>query len=194
MMNAVDNRALIAPFIPEVFDGDTFYYTEILDRRKRSGNNRGRRLHEFIHRDRASFIEQGEQIVAMCEFFQARAYIRLSPRSFRLVGMAYVKTIVEQGLTGNWQGMRHAYAKALGTTPAKEKRWLFDFDEPRPEQSDPIYAIGPGTVLARIPSRKGYHLITKPFDLRQLEGNSTLLGVELHKDNPTNLYIPAGAA
>jgi hypothetical protein len=191
---SVDNRQLIAPFVPEVFDGDTFLYTEILDRRKRSGNNRGRRLREFIHRDRAGFLEQAPRIIEMCDFFQARAYTRLSPRSFRLVGMAYVKTIVEQALTGNWQGMRHAYAKALGTTPPLERMWLFDCDTP--EQLQAVYDWVPGNVqVATIPSRKGHHVITRPFDASGACGDALrFVGVQLHKDNPTNLYIPDEAA
>jgi hypothetical protein len=192
-VSAIDNRELVAPFVPEVFDGDTFLYTEILDRRKRSGNNRGRRLREFIHRDRASFIEQGEQIVAMCEFFEARAYTRLSQRSFRLVGIAYVKTIVEQALTGNWEGMRHAYAKALGTTPGKERLWLFDADSP--EQIEACRRFVPiDELLCTIPSRKGLHFITRPFDMRGVAEQLAPFGIELHKENPTNLYIPEGAA
>lgn len=190
----LDNRKVIEPFIPETFDGDTFYYTEILDRSKRSGNNRGRRLREFVHRDRATFVEQCDQIAKMCEFFQARAYTRLSPRSFRLVGMKYVQTIVEQALTANWQGMRHAYAKAMGTTPPLEKRWLFDADDQ--EQVDLLAGLLPAVtkVVARVPSRKGVHFITQPFDMRSIGERLAKAGIEVHKDNPTNLYVPDGAA
>ena len=42
--------------------------------------------------------------------------------------------------------------------------------------------------LGRIPSKNGYHLITKPFDLQVF--SKEFPTVEVHKNNPTNLYIP----
>lgn len=189
----IDNRLLVAPFVPEVFDGDTFLYTELLDRRKRSGNNRGRIVRTYYHRDRADFLDQCEQIAQLCEAAQVRAYTRLQPRSFKLVGKAYVKIILEAALSDNWQGMRHAYSKACGTTPPLEKLWLFDCDTAAERES--VLAVLPGEFLvAELPSRKGCHLIAKPFNLAKLVPWFNTTGVQIHRDNPTNLYIPDGAA
>jgi hypothetical protein len=64
-------------------------------------------------------------------------------------------------------------------------------DEPGPEAETFAACLHEaGHLRARIPSRKGYHLITWAFDMRTV---SVPNGVSLHKDNPTNLYIPDGA-
>ena len=62
------------------------------------------------------------------------------------------------------------------------------------ESSDGAELEGPleglGVLVAKIPSRAGYHLISKPF-------NRTLYTkpqeIDLHYDNPTNLYVPGSA-
>ena len=43
-------------------------------------------------------------------------------------------------------------------------------------------------IIVYLPSKTGLHLITKPFDLREF--SSLYPEIEIHKDNPTNLYIP----
>lgn len=43
-------------------------------------------------------------------------------------------------------------------------------------------------VLMELPTKNGIHLITKPFDKREFNKKYPL--VDIHKDNPINLYIP----
>ncbi len=203
---SVDNTRLVSAFVPEVYDGDTFLYTELLDRSKKSGNNKGRIVKSFFHRSRSEFLEQSIQIKHLCEAAGVRAYTRLSPRSFRSVGMTFTKIVVEQSLTGNWEGMRHAYYKACGTTTPSTKTWLFDVDLIWPselptaaaQQALAATVASRAEYLACIPSRKGFHLITRPFNVGDLswQGQPVDLekaGISLHKDNPTNLYIPESA-
>ena len=186
MSKPVNNLEVCALFVPETFDGDTFTYTELLDRNKKSGNNKGRLVRTFWHRTRADLVEQMPAIISMCEYTGARAYIRLTPRSFRQVGMVFAKMVLDQALTGNWEGMRHGYNRACGTTSKKEGRvWLFDVDHLEDTDVTRTITARPEFV-AVVPSRKGRHLITRPFDLRGLE----LGEIQVHKDNPTNLFIP----
>jgi hypothetical protein len=49
-----------------------------------------------------------------------------------------------------------------------------------------------GHLVAVIPSRKGLHFITRPH--KAFENSQSINSIEIHKDNPTNLYIPEGAA
>jgi len=39
-----------------------------------------------------------------------------------------------------------------------------------------------------IPSKNGYHVITSPFDVSEF--SKSFPNIDIHKDNPTNLYIP----
>lgn len=188
-MTTVDNFKAISALLPENFDGDTFWYTELLDRSKRSGNNSGRRVGTFYHRSRAEFVSQIYAIRTECDFHEVRAYFRPTPRSFREVGVAFTRHVVEQALTDNWEGMRHGYSHVCGVTPKRgQKVWLWDVDSTDEQLSAPFKDLP--ELVATVPSRKGYHFLTRPFNLNGFDAR----GAALHKDNPTNLYIPDDAA
>lgn len=194
----LDNSALIRNFIPETFDGDTFLYTEMLDRSKDKGNNSHRLVQTFYHRSRDEFDEQMPTIRTLCDLTSTRAYTRLAPRSFRKVSHAFVRLVMDAALTDNHAGQKSMYNRALGTVTPNEKLWLFDVDAKTQMTEGLANRLKEdGYLKERIPSRKGEHLITIPFDSRDYIGNHGwgLFGdVQLHKDNPTNLYIPDGAA
>ena len=183
----IDNFDILKQFVPEEYDGDTFYYTELLDRRKKAGNNKGRRLRTFFHRDRGEMLYQKEQIIEMCEYFGARAYFRPSPRSFKKVGQKFASHLLEQAFSENWEGMRHGYSSVCGKTRSG-KIWLFDFDHgmERTPLSEYLMAEQGGVD---VPSKKGFHILTKPFD-RRIVDKFNEPECSIHYDNPTNLYIP----
>jgi len=198
-MSPVDNSKLVAEFCPDTDDGDTFCYTEMLDRTARKGNNNYRLVKSFYHRSKEEFWNQWPSIKELCELTKTRAYTRLAPRSYEKVGKAHVLLTVEAALAGNWSHMKSLYNSACGRTPPNKKLWLFDIDAitDNTENFAKLLADS-GLVRARIPSRKGEHIITIPFDPRPFVGSdmgwSAWGEVSLHKDNPTNLYIPEDAA
>lgn len=199
----LDNSELIASFCPPRDDGDTFIYTEMLDRGKKKGNNGNRLLKTFYHRSAEEFREQVPVIKKLCDLAGIRACTRLAPKSYERVGITYTKMVVEAALTKNWAGMKSLYNRACGITSPEKKIWLFDVDiinKWTEAFGDKLKEAG--NLLATIPSKKGKHYITKPFDTRLIElyyqelGINISPGIEeisLHKDNPTNLYIPNGA-
>jgi hypothetical protein len=193
----LDNSALIAPFCPATADGDTFIYTEMLDRGKRKGNNGHRLVKTFYHRSVEEFWAQWPVIKQLCDLAQVRACTRLAPRSYAKVGREFTRLVVEASLTANWAGMKSLYNRACGIVTPNQKLWLFDID--RIDEVTERLAQGlirDGVLIARIPSKKGEHLITTPVDSRPYCGGHGWRAfgeVELHKDNPTNLDIPDGA-
>jgi hypothetical protein len=53
-------------------------------------------------------------------------------------------------------------------------------------------------IITQIPSKTGIHLITSPFNVVQFKNNfsdelkaykMSFIDLEIHKDNPTNLFI-----
>lgn len=195
----LDNSALIEPFVPEREDGDTFIYTEMLDRGQRKGNNGQRLLKTFYHRSREEFREQLPTIRKLCDLAKVRACTRLAPRSYKLVGVQFTRLVVETALTENWAGMKSLYNRAMGISRPIERRWLWDVDainEASGELSGNLRELG--VLIAVIPSKKGEHLITQAFDVRTLRDGVLQAAQEggncfLHRDNPTNLYIPDDA-
>lgn len=191
-MTALDNSKLVAEFCSEKDDGDTFVYTELLDRTAKKGNNNHRLVKSFYHRSREHFWEQWPTIVQLADMTKSRAYTRLAPRSFEKVGKAFTQLVVEAAMQGNWNHMKALYNSACGRTPPLKKFWLFDVDYPD-DQSEVFgrWLDMAGHLLETIPSRKGLHYISTPFDPRLVAMPDN---ISLHKDNPTNLYIPEGAA
>jgi hypothetical protein len=186
----LDNSELIARFCPSVDDGDTFVYTEMLDRGKAKGNNGHRLLKTFYHRSVAEFWEQMPVIRTLCDMSNVRACTRLAPRSYRKVGSQFTRMVVEASLSGNWAGMKSLYNRACGTVAPNEKLWLFDVDAiDRASEEFGERLATAGHLVATIPSKKGLHYVTRPHEYGVFPP-----GVSLHKDNPTNLYIPDGAA
>lgn len=193
----LDNSALIAPFCPATQDGDTFIYTEMLDRGKRKGNNGHRLVKTFYHRSVEEFWSQWPTIKELCDLTKVRACTRLAPRSYAKVGREFTRMVVEASLTNNWAGMKSLYNRACGIVSPNQKLWLFDVDK-IDDGTERLAAMmkDAGVLRARVPSKKGEHLIAIPFDSRGWIGNRgwEVFGeIVLHHDNPTNLYIPDGA-
>ena len=78
----------------------------------------------------------------------------------------------------------------------KEKKWILDIDNVEEEDILMLHFIDtlePNSnsghkVLQSIKSKSGIHLITKPFNVEEFKKKYP--EIEVHKDNPTNLYIP----
>lgn len=187
----VDNHEKIMAFFPEIDDGDTFFYTELLDRSKRAGSNRMRMLKTFFHRSQSEFLLQWDTIRGLCDATNCRAYTRLSPRSYKMVGKVFAERILALALNEQWQDMRFAYASACGTVTSARKLWLLDVDAPSlsPFQSLERELLQRDVLVTILRSRTGFHIIVKPHCV-----DYDLMGITLSRDALTNLYIPDGAA
>lgn len=191
----LDNSKLIASFVPVIDDGDTFLYTEMLDRSQGKGNNNHRLVKTFYHTSQEKFWEQWPTIKELCDLTKTRAYTRLAPRSYQKVGKVFTQLVVEASLAGNWSHMKKLYNSACGKVSPNEKLWLLDVDEVTEQTTQlGVQLMLDGHLVGTIPSRKGLHYIIKPFDTRPYGQWSQYGEVSCHKDNPTNLYIPEGAA
>lgn len=79
----------------------------------------------------------------------------------------------------------------------KKKTWILDIDgyytyQQLEEMEKIINDSEPKgkKVIVYLPSKSGLHLITKPFDLRTFTSPDKFPEIEIHKDNPTNCFIP----
>jgi hypothetical protein len=198
----LDNTDLVRPFVPPTDDGDTFVYTELLDRTKKKGNNGVRIVKTFYHRSQADFDRHLPAMKSLCDSTKVRAYTRLAPRSFEKVAGEFLRLVTETYISKNFAGMKTLYARACGIVSPNEKIWMLDIDEPTSTTEALKNSLKTdGHLLAVIPSKKGEHFIIKAFDARNytrrggtLEGWEVWGAVSLHKDNGTNLYIPDDAA
>ena len=191
MTAAVDNFEKVAAFLPEREPQDgLFWYTELIWREKgQKRSNRHRILRMFQHETRIELELQMPAIRELCDQTGVRAYTRLSPRLHEQVGKEVARRAVDVALDGRWHELQRLYASVCGTTPYRPMQlWLFDVDVPvlTPFHSLEQELLQRDALVTVIPSKSGYHIIVKPHQV-----NYDLMGISVHKDNPTNLYIPA---
>lgn len=194
----VDNFEQIKDLLKWRSDDD-FYFLQILQRKKdhkegkvKGTNNNSRLVKAYYVKDleHLEFIEP--EVKELCKLFNARAGINLNRRSFKKMQLQHLKKITEQLLNNDHNKSHRAYNTVCGAyNNDKDKKWILDVDDvnfnPTKLLSD-LHDAQPvgGKHIATIPSRNGYHLIVKPFNVMQVN----LVDTEIHKNNPTNLYIP----
>jgi len=193
----VDNLRLILPFL-KFESEDDFYYLQILQRKKENpqiGSN-SRVIKNYYINSEEYLISHYDEIKKLCEVFNARASIRLNKRSYEKVGFKAMTNLANTMMNREYKFLKASYDRACGLGHNdNEKKWILDIDGDKTYEylmcmEDLINSSKPDgkNTIVYIPSKSGLHLITKPFDLREFSENYK--DIEIHKDNPTNLYIP----
>lgn len=201
----VNNFEVIKPLL--VFPNDqTFYFVQILQRKKdhppgtRLGgsNNNARLIKAYYITSQEHLDIHTEEIVKLCEVFNARACINLNPRNFEKAAFKLLEKIAHQMMNRDFYGIRKSYDSVLGDYHKEmDKRWLVDIDvkdlnvvneiQTYIERIQEIDGLNRKT-LACIETKSGYHLITHPFNMEKF--SKDYRGFDVHKNNPTALYIP----
>lgn len=193
----VNNIKLVLPFL--VFESrDDFYYLQILQRKKENpqlGSN-SRVIKNYYITSQEYLLERYDEIIQLCEVFNARASIRLNKRSFEKVGFKAMTNLANTMMNKEYSFLKSSYDRACGLGHNdSEKKWILDIDEPFEIEKYSQLIVDIGHIepmemkhLSVIKSKSGYHLITKPFNLEKFR--KYYPEIEVHKDNPTNLYIP----
>lgn len=204
-MKIVDNFDLIASHMS--FDSDDeFYFVQILVRSKDghtvNGNNKNRLIKFYTIRSVEELMARKYDIIGLCQLFNARAYIHPTKRSFKAVGKAMLKEIVENIVSDQYQPMKRAYSTACGKSfITKDKKYVIDIDD-NPAMTE--YAAMEITnsvmnyinkecepldkykVEYEVPTAHGRHLITSAFNVARF--NQKFPEIAVQKNNPTLLY------
>ena len=196
----VDNFKQISKLLTFNSD-DEFYFVQIIQRKKdnkgiKGSNNKNRLMKAYYIRSVEQLMDLKPEMIHFAEFFNARVGINLNKRSFEKTAFNTLLKIANQMHNRDFMSVRSAYNTACGIHNAvDDKLWILDIDSLK--GSDKIRTIkavqysdpkGTGKLIADIPSKNGYHLISSPFNVQQFA--EVCPDVEIHKNNPTNLYIP----
>lgn len=168
-----------------------FYFLTILTRRKDGECQKNRILKEFCIGSVEDLKNISEEVRALCDQFNARAYLNLSRKSYEKVAKTFLIKATKRVLENNVESLQHLYASAVNTTSAAKecKRWIIDVDYKEPE-CEIIEYLGDKYVCT-IPTNAGYHIITKPFNLAEFKAKfPEKEDLTIHKDNGTLLYFP----
>lgn len=209
----IDNTEKIKPLL--VFpSADNFYFLQILQRKKDhkgkaigGSNNNSRLVRAYYIKSLEHLDAMMEEIKVLCDALGARASINLNPRSFEKASFQTLQKMANQMMNKDFENTYRAWNTVCGEYHAEiDKRWIVDLDGPQiyllPEIIEHIKIkqaqlqshekAGRYKILASIPSKSGIHLITNPFDVTDWNEIGGYSKIEIHKNNPTNLYIPDG--
>jgi hypothetical protein len=188
----VDNFEIIKSLLK--FDSeDDFYHLQILKRKKENpelGSNSY--VVKTYYVTSVEYLEKKkDEIINLCQFHNARACINLNPRSFEKVAFHTMKKVTDIIMNKDFKSVRKAYESVCGEFGnGKHKSWIVDIDvRDLKEIGKVLDMIEPQQpegvkLIALLETKNGYHLIVRPFDKSKVE-----LGHDLHKNNPTILYI-----
>jgi len=194
----INNIELIIPLLNFDKEGD-FYMLYVFKRKKdqpegEKDNHQSVRTIKSYCITSIEYLEKRyDEIIQLCEMFKARAYIHIQKQNHKDVGMNMITEIVTRIQSGQIN-QKNVFDSVVGQIKTTEKRWIVDIDDTcfssilkidgfintlRPEGNK---------VETLIPTKNGYHLITKRFDV--MEFKKKYPNIDIQKKNPTLLYYP----
>jgi len=144
--------------------------------------------------DSIEYLEKRyDEIKQLCEMFKARAYIHVQKQNHRDVSLNMMVALAQRIQDGNHK-QQGLFDSVVGQLKTYEKRWIVDIDV---SDYHAVYEVtkfistlkpeGP-KVESVIPTKNGYHLITKRFDVKTF--SEQYPDIDIQKKNPTLLYLP----
>jgi|SRR5690625_2841652 len=183
---------------------DDFYFLQIIQRKKdrkkgkvNGTNNNSRLIKSYQVRSKEYYRFIEPEVKELCNVFHARAGIDLNRRSYEAIALRTLQKVTDQIINKDFNKVHKAYDSVCGNHSHEDKaskRWILDVDDIGRASNDIVLfaerecrPIG-AKYVATIPSKNGYHIIMTPFDLKKF--SEYYPDIEVHKNNPTNLYIP----
>ena len=194
----INNIELIKPLLN--FDNEGDFYMLYVFKRKKDQPEGERDNHQSVRTIKSycvtsiEYLEKRyDEIIQLCEVFKARAYIHVVKQNHMDVSLNMITEIVTRIQSGQLN-QQHVFDSVVGQIKTQEKRWIIDIDDKNVRGLVPItsfiHSLRPeGDKLeACIPTRNGYHLITKRFDTQMFK--KEFPSIDIQKKNPTLLYYP----
>ena len=198
----IDNLEIIKPLLN--FDNEGDFYMLYIFKRKKDQPENERDNHQSVRTiktycvDSVEYLEKRyDEIKQLCEMFKARAYIHIQKQNHKDVSLEMMMSLAERIKNGS-HNQKGLFDSVVGQLKTYEKRWIVDVDLKDEMVVQKIaYIINSikpegDKVISTIPTKNGYHLITKRFDVLEFNKYMSLQGQlpEIQKKNPTLLFLP----
>jgi hypothetical protein len=199
-MEIINNIDLIKPLLNFEDEGD--FYMLYVFKRKKDQPEGERDNHQSVRTIKTYTIESIEylekrydEIVKLCEFFSARAYIHIQKQNHKDVSLDMMVVLAERIKNGviRQQGL---FDTVVGQIKTTEKRWIVDIDTKDENIIEEVSTYinnncrpEGNKILTVIPTKNGVHLITERFDVMEFKKKYPELDIQ--KKNPTLLYYPS---
>lgn len=197
----VDNFNIIKPLL--IFENPFDCYVVVIMHRNKDndkkiyGNNKNRIIKYYLIRNVDYLISKYDEMKMLSQQFNARVMIYLNKRNEKTLCLQTIKLLSDMIASENYTGLDRLFITVAGQYHSeKNKKFLIDLDiEHIKFKYDIINFINTlepidktNKLIVEVPSKNGLHLITTSFNLQKF--NLKYPDIEVHKDNPTNLYIP----
>jgi hypothetical protein len=195
----IDNLNIIKGLLNFEDEGD-FYMLYILKRKKDQPEGE-RDNHQSVRTIKTYCIESIEhlekrydEVKQLCEMFKARAYIHVQKQNHKDVSLEMMIELANRIKSGA-VNQKNLFDSVVGQLKTREKRWIVDIDtKDAGELAGVMLSINMlcrpegDKIEAMIPTKNGFHLITKRFDV--IEFKKKYPEIDIQKKNPTLLYLP----
>ena len=198
----INNIGLIKELLNFEREGD-FYMLYVFKRKKdqpegEKDNHQSVRTIKSYCVDSVEYLDKRyDEIKQLCEMFKARAYIHVQKQNHYDVSLNMMVALAQRIQDGNHK-QQGLFDSVVGQIKTHEKRWIIDIDTKDEEVVTKIARLVDhlrpegSKIESIIPTKNGYHLITKRFDVLTFNKMMTLQGdiPDIQKKNPTLLYLP----
>lgn len=203
----IDNFELIKPLFYFNKANHMFFFCQIV-RRAKDHKGEEKKVKEkaiktyFMTSQEALEAARGE-IVMLCEYYGARAYINVAGKDFDALQRAMLLKLATYNDTGTIINPFRLLNSTAGELKSRRNLWVIDIDdtsmsEPVLKWLDDYFKVTEASVLgdresiylrATIPTVQGEHLIVTPFNLQAF--HAVFPDIDVHKNSMgTLLYFP----
>lgn len=195
----IDNLELIKPLLNFENSGD-FYMLYILKRKKdqpegeRDNHQSVRTIKSYCVSSIEYLEKKYDEIKQLCEMFKARTYIHVQKQNHYDVSLNMMVALAQRIQEGNHK-QQGLFDSVVGQIKTHEKRWIVDIDIKDKSFVEEIATFintkcrpFQDKICSIIPTKNGYHLITKKFDVKEFKNKFP--DITIQKKNPTLLYLP----
>lgn len=190
----INNFELINNLIDFTEKDGIFMHTQVIRRGKDHPDMpaANRSIKTYYIQSKQYLLKVKDEIINLCELFKARAYINVTPKHIKKLATLTSSKLAERIHEEDYKKIHRVFESAAGELKGINTRFLIDIDDISYKDSVLEYLNkyfdNNSYLYAQIPTKNGIHLISKPFYLAAFK--EKFPNVEVHKNNPTILYIP----
>lgn len=168
-----------------------FYFVQIVTRQKDHKEKVSESaIQEYYIRSKEELMARKNEIIELCKMYGARAYINMTPKSFKNLQDNLLKELVNKTISCVVHSPRHLLKHLASELDGErsERIWLIDTDTEDEYQAVVPWLISRGIKWEFIRTISFGHLLTPIFNSHEFE--ETFPNIHLHKNSMgTLLYF-----
>jgi hypothetical protein len=191
----IDNLELIEKMLE--FSSDKFYHVQVIKRRKENAGmkSNSKTVKTYYIDCKEKLDDLYPEMKCLANFHNARVMINLNRRSYEKLAYQNLIKVTNQIMNKEYKRVKDSYNSVAGSFASEpSKKWIIDVDTKDEAVLNGVCtalaSIENNTIYGIIPTKNGVHVITTPFRLDYHITDNRILAHDVHKDNPTILYIP----